>query len=216
MSAVAMRPMFARSGVGAGVGLGEGGATGAWVAVGDAVAAAVVGSGDGDGDASGGAVGDGLGDGGATVPPAVGGGWVGGAVTAGVPLGGVGVVAGAVGVGVEAARGTAATGTVVGVIGVAATVGAGLSRAGGGRVGTVTLGVSATAPLHAAREVSISPRHRQRINALARDLARVVQRRTVALNSRRSLYRASGSESTRQPRHSSSVRQVYQRQSFCP
>ena len=140
------------------------------------------------------AAGDGLGEGEATVPLAIGD-WVGGAAAAGVAAGSVGVVAGtarAVGVSAAETRGAAATGTVVVVIGVPAMIGAGLSAAGGGCVGTITLGVSATSPLHAAIAARATHRHTQRIEVLARDLARVAQRCRVVINSRRSLYRASG------------------------
>ncbi|MDE2904266.1 MAG: hypothetical protein OXP73_14710, partial [Chloroflexota bacterium] len=121
---------------------------------------------------------------------AVGGGAVGGAVDAGVAGNGVGVVAvaaGAAGVDVDAARGAAATAVAVGPDGSAPTVGTGLSASGGGRVGTSTLDVSAALPLHATSDVSISTRHAQPTAAPARDLARVGQRRTVILNSRRQL-----------------------------
>lgn len=185
-----MRPTVARSGVGARVGVDGAGATGVAAAVGETVTADVGGAGAGDGDVTGSAVGDGLGEIGAAVAAAVGGGSVGGAVEAGVAGNGVSVVAaaaGAAGVDVEAARGAAATAVAVGPDGIAATVGTGLSAAGGGRVGTSTLDVSAALPLHAASDVSTSTRHAHQTAALARDLARVGQRRTVILNSRRQL-----------------------------
>lgn len=185
-----MRPMFARSGVGARVGVGEDGATVPAVAVGDAVAGGVVGSGEGDGDAAGGAVGDGLGGGGA-----VGGGLSGAVVAAGVAEDGVGVragAAGAMGTDVEAGRGAAATADTVGVDSVDSAIAAGRSSAGGARVGTVTLGVSATSPLQADISTSTIPRIPKRIATLAGDRDRVMQRRTMVVISRRSLYRASG------------------------
>lgn len=151
--------MFARSGVGDRAGVG-GGDAGCWVTVGDAAGAAVVGPGDGEGDATDGAAGDGLGEGDTAVSVAVGGGPAGSAVGRGV-TGGVGVVAGtaaAVGVKVDTRRGAAARDAAVAVDEPAATVGAGLSDSGGARVGTVTLGVSATSPLQAAIKAIASPR----------------------------------------------------------
>lgn len=135
----------------------------------------------------------------------------GGGVAAGLGEGegdetGDGLGDGGAGAAVNATVGATGAATVVG--GCVPATGEALTVTGGGCVGTSTLDGAAMSPLHATIAASPSTRHTLRTAALARDLARVVQRRTMVLNSRRSLYRASGSDSARQPRHSSSVRQV--------
>ena len=188
--------MVAPSAVGTRVGVGEGGASGCSVGGGETSATAVGWLGDGDRETTGDSAGDEVGDGGA-VTVAVSGGSVCGGCGAAVARRGVGVVAGvagAVGIDVEAARGAAATGAVVGTDGTTAAVATGTSIVGGARVGTITLGVSVTSPLHATSEASANPSHRRRNTALAQDPARVVQRRTMIFKGRRSLLRASNSD----------------------
>ena len=164
------------------------------VAAGDGVAAGVVGLADGDGDATGDAAGDGLGEGGIAVAVlgGVSGTDVGGACAVGAGSGET------VGVPVEAGRGAAATvALVVGPAG-AARAGEGLAAAGG-CVDAGALGISVVSPLHAASTAITSARQPQLTATLAQDLIRVVQRRTMVLNSRRSPCRASGSGRTKQP-----------------
>ena len=187
VSAVAIRPTTARAGVGAEVGA----AVGRSVAAGDGVAAGVVGLADGDGDATG----DGFGEGGIAVAVlgGVSGTDVGGACAVGAGSGET------VGVPVEAGRGAAATvAPVAGAAGVER-AGEGLAAAGGGCVDAGALGISVVSPLHAASTAITSARQPQLTATLAQDLIRVVQRRTMVLNSRRSLCRASGSGRTKQP-----------------
>jgi len=162
-------------------------AVGRSVAAGDGVSADAVGLGGGEGESE--TVGDGL---------AVGREAVGAAVTVadggtGSLVGDGGADSGAAGRGdaasasVVTARAAMAAGVATGAVGAAT----GLAAGGGACVGTSTLGVSTGSPLHAASAATTSPRHTQRTAALAWDLARLVQRRPMVLNSRRP-YRASG------------------------
>ena len=192
VSAVAIRPTTARAGVGAAVGEAAGGSVGS----GECVAGAVVGRGEGDGDATGDAAGEGLGDSGSGV--AVLGGAVGSSLDGGCAcvVGAGAAVSATVGV----TRGAATSGAATAGEAVCATAtGEGLSVLGGGCVGTSTLVGATGSPLHAAMRARTSTRHTPQTVALAQDLAREVQRRTMALNSRRSIYRASGSDSPKEP-----------------